>query len=66
MRRSFATYFPGTDRDCQEILGHSDLQTTLLYRRSRDERKRAGIEALDYGLTETSRTFGVPAAEAGG
>ena len=46
MRRTFATYFPGTDRDCQELLGHADLATTLLYRRARDDRKKAAVNAM--------------------
>ncbi len=50
LRRTFATFFEGQDRDLQKILGHSDLATTLLYRRARDERARAGVEAIDYGL----------------
>ena len=56
MRRTFATFYEGQDRDLMDILGQSDLKTTLVYRRSRDERKNAGVEALDYGLAEPSRT----------
>ena len=56
MRKSFATHYPGTDVDCQRILGHADLTTTLIYRKPRDERARAGVNALDYGTEHTSST----------
>ena len=47
MRRSFAAYYDGTDRDCQEIMGHSDLATTLIYRSSRPERMREAMKRMD-------------------
>jgi integrase len=49
LRRTFATDFPGSDRDCQEHMGHADLATTQIYRRSRDERKRQAVDAMSYG-----------------
>jgi len=58
-RHTFATFYPGTDRDVQAILGHR----TLRYRHTRDDRKRAAVEALDYGLRPTSRTSRVPGAD---
>lgn len=67
LRRTFATYYEGQDRDLQEILGHKDLSTTLIYRRSRDERKRASVQALDYGLARDSkRTYGAQKAKNSG
>ena len=51
MRRTFATYFPGEDVDCQRILGHTDIKTTMKYRRSRDGRTREAVNRLDYGLS---------------
>lgn len=64
-RRTFATFYPGTDRDCQEILGHRDLATTLVYRNARSERMRDSIRALDYGFEAGKRTPDVPTAETG-
>jgi len=62
LRRTFATYFEGQDRDLQAILGHADLTTTLIYRRARDDRARAGVEAIDYGLTSTPAAHPTPPA----
>jgi hypothetical protein len=53
------------DRDAQSLLGRSDLATTLCYRHTRDDRKHAAVEALDYGLQNDSRTSRVPSADAG-
>jgi integrase len=50
LRRSFATYYEGQDVDLQQLLGHADIRTTLIYRRSRDDRKRASVVALNFGL----------------
>ena len=50
LRHSFATLWRGSERDLQRLLGHSDLRTTQIYRRSTDERTRAGVRAIDYGL----------------
>jgi site-specific recombinase XerD len=36
--------------DLQAILGHSNLATTQVYARMVDERMRASIRALDYGM----------------
>ena len=36
--------------DLQAILGHSNLATTQVYARMVDERMRASIRALDYGI----------------
>jgi site-specific recombinase XerD len=49
LRRTFATDFPCSDRDCQELMGHADLATTQIYRHSRDERKRQAVDAMHYG-----------------
>ena len=65
MRRTFATYFEGRDRDCQEILGHADIATTMIYRRAQNDRMRAGVMALDYGIETDERTQSVPTAEVG-
>jgi integrase/recombinase XerD len=63
MRHSFATHFPGADVDCQRILGHADLKTTLIYRKAHDERTRKGVMALDYGhQSDAERTRSVHAA----
>ncbi|MHC4732735.1 MAG: tyrosine-type recombinase/integrase, partial [Planctomycetota bacterium] len=58
LRRTFATDYEGQERDLQALLGHKDLATTLLYRRSRDDRTRAAVEALCYDLQDTSKTHG--------
>ena len=44
--RTLCYSIPGNDRECQEILGHADLATTLIYRRTRDDHKRAAINAM--------------------
>jgi hypothetical protein len=33
----------------KELMGHADLATTQIYRRSRDERKRQAVDAMSYG-----------------
>lgn len=55
MRRSFATFWEGTERDLMELLGHASLSTTLIYRRGRDERKRQAVKAFSYGLTSEGK-----------
>jgi integrase len=44
------------ERDLQHLLGHKDLATTLLYRRSRDDRTRTAVEARDYDCLDTLET----------
>lgn len=56
MRRTFATFYEGQDRDLQALLGHSSLATTLIYRRSRDDRTRAAVQALDYSPNRAAAT----------
>ena len=51
---TFATFWEGQDRDLQEILGHQSLVTTLLYRTSRNDRKRASVDALDLTPRRTA------------
>ena len=41
--------------DLQAILGHSNLATTQVYARMVDERMRASIRALDYGMGKTAK-----------
>ena len=36
--------------DLQSVLGHSSLATTQVYAKMVDQRMRASIRALDYGL----------------
>jgi hypothetical protein len=52
-RHTFACHFlqnGAAVTDLQAILGHSNLATTQVYARMVDERMRASIRALDYGM----------------
>ncbi len=47
--------------------GHADLKTTQIYAKPMDERTRAAVNSLDYGLAaDGKRTRSAPAAKAGG
>ena len=66
LRHTLATHWEGQDRDLQELLGHADLATTLIYRKPLEERARKSVEALDYGIKaetkiakHTSSTYAV-------
>jgi len=56
LRRTFATDYEGQERDLQHLLGHESLETTLLYRKHKDARTRASVEAMHYDLSDTSET----------
>jgi integrase/recombinase XerD len=53
VRRTFACHYLQNGvavTDLQAILGHSNLATTQVHTRMVDERMRASIRALDYGM----------------
>ena len=50
LRHTFATWYGGTVTDLQELLGNADLKTTQIYAKPMDERTRAAVNDLDYGL----------------
>ncbi|MCU0728156.1 MAG: tyrosine-type recombinase/integrase [Planctomycetes bacterium] len=59
VRRTFACHYlqnGAAVTDLQAILGHSNLATTQVYARMFDERMRASIRALDYGMGTTPKS----------
>ena len=52
MRHTLATHWEGEDRDLQDMIGWANLSTTQIYRQARDERTRASVLRLDFGIRE--------------
>ena len=56
LRNTFATHFPGHDVDLQRMLGHKDIQTTMIYRRNLTARTREAVDRMDFETDHTPST----------
>lgn len=63
-RHTFAVHFldHGKEIDLQSQLGHTRIETTMIYGKMKDERRRTAVMALDYGTAKQPTSTTQPGA----